>query len=471
MAEPTLLKTKVGARALPPTRARGGRVYLLKWHSVRPMFTSLHLETYRRIRDSFYGWKLVGISLFMLTLSSLVSFQGVGTFVVSLERQFGWSRTVLSGAFALIRVQGAALGPVEGYLIDKFGPRLMVMVGFIVMGVGFVLFSFVQTPWQFYASFVIIGMGAGLGGWLAMIAAVNNWFIRHRALALSIAMSGTHFAGLLVPILALCIEAFGFEVVSLGTGILLIAIAIPVGRLVRNLPEQYGLSPDGDSSPAEAQTASPARRPGDLETDFTTREALRTRAFWCIAIAHIASAVPIVTLSIHLVPKLTDIGLSLSMAGVVVATYTLVALPFQFLSGFLGDKLPKPPLIFVFLTLQAIALLVIAQAQTLAGAFLFAVLFGIAFGGRMPLLFSIRGEYFGRKSFATIMGMSQLPSNFLMIGAPLFAGYMYDTTQSYFVPFTAFGAFTFMGAVLILFAKKPTRERKGQEGASTPRRA
>ena len=185
------------------------------------------------------------------------------------------------------------------------------------------------------------------------------------------------------------------------------------------------------------------------------KEALQTRAFWFIAFAHIASAVPIVTLSIHLVPKLTDIGLSLSMAGVVVATYTVVALPVQFLSGYLGDKLPKPPLIFLFLTLQAVALLVIAQTNTIAGAFLFAVLFGIAFGGRMPLLFSIRGEYFGRKSFATIMGMSQLPSNLLMIGAPLFAGIMYDTTGSYFVPFTFFAGFTFAGAFLILFAKKP----------------
>ena len=193
----------------------------------------------------------------------------------------------------------------------------------------------------------------------------------------------------------------------------------------------------------------------DPEPAFSAREALRTRAFWCIAIAHIASAVPIVTLSIHLVPKLTDIGLSLPMAGVVVATYTIVALPVQFISGYLGDKFPKPPLIFVFLSLQAIALLVIAMTTSIVGAFLFAVLFGVAFGGRMPLLFSIRGEYFGRKSFATIMGMSQLPSNFMMIGAPLFAGYMFDTTGTYFVPFSFFAAFTFLGAFLILFAKKP----------------
>ena len=413
------------------------------------------LNIYRRISGSFYGWKLVGLSFFMLTLSSLVSFQGVGTFVVALERQFGWSRTVLSGAFALTRVQGAALGPIEGLLIDKFGPRLMVMAGFIVMGIGFVLFSFVENAWQFYIAFVVISLGAGLGGWLAMIAAVTNWFIKHRAMALSLGMSGTHVAGLLVPLLALGIEGYGFEKVALGIGVVLLVIAIPAGRLVKNYPEEYGLVPDGETATQESEDPSKPSAPSDPEPAFTVKEALQTRAFWLIAFAHIASAVPIVTLSIHLVPKLTDIGLSLSMAGVVVATYTIVALPFQFLSGYLGDKLPKPPLIFLFLTLQAVALLVIAQTNTIAGAFLFAVLFGIAFGGRMPLLFSIRGEYFGRKSFATIMGMSQLPSNLLMIGAPLFAGIMFDATGSYFVPFTFFAGFTFVGAFLILFAKKP----------------
>ena len=414
-----------------------------------PPFTNI----YKRLSGAFYGWKLVGISFFILTLSSLVSFQGTGTFVVALERHFGWSRTLLSGAFALTRVQGAALGPIEGYLIDKFGPSRMVMAGFLVMGTGFVLFSLVQTAWHFYVAFVVISLGAGLGGWLAMIAAVNNWFIKHRALALSIGMSGTHVAGLLVPFLALSIESYGFQRVALGTGLLLIAIAIPAARLVRNRPEEYGMVPDGEHAAAESEDG--VKDEGEPEPAFTAGEALRTRAFWCIAIAHIASAVPIVTLSIHLVPKLTDIGLSLSMAGVVVATYTVVALPTQFISGYLGDKFPKPPLIFFFLSLQAIALLVIAVTSSVAGAFLFAALFGVAFGGRMPLLFSIRGEYFGRKSFATIMGMSQLPSNFMMIGAPLFAGYMFDTTGTYFVPFSFFAAFTFLGAFLILFAKKP----------------
>ena len=187
---------------------------------------------------------------------------------------------------------------------------------------------------------------------------------------------------------------------------------------------------------------------------------MRTRAFWILTIVHVSSSVSIVTLALHLVPKLTDMGLSLSSAGIVVLTYTAIALPAQFVAGWFADRLPKPPVIFVFLMLQATSILVIAMADTLPMAFVFAALYGVGFGGRIPLLTAIRGEYFGRKAFATIMGLSQFPNNIAMIGAPLFAGYMFDIRGSYFIPFSTFAALNFAGAVLMLFVKKPKIEEQ-----------
>ena len=425
----------------------------------KAMFLSpavVYAKVSKRVHGVFYGWWLTGVVLLVLTLTSLVVFQGLGIFLVALERQFGWSRAALSGAFSLGRAQGALMGPIEGFLIDRFGPRRMVLIGYTVMGIGFILFSFVQELWQFYGAFFVITMGAGLGSWLPMISAVNNWFLRRRALAMSIAMSGTHIGGFLVPAMALGIDSHGFEKVTLGIGIILIAIALPVSRFMRGSPEEYGLLPDGDSAESRSTHSKASPASSTPEADFTVRQALRTRAFWCIATAHIASAVPLVTIAIHLVPKLTDPpGLSLSMAGVVVATFTATALPAQFLAGYLGDRLPKPRLISGFLVLQGVSLVMIATTDAIHWAFIFAALFGIAFGGRLPLLFSIRGDYFGRKAFATITGISQFPSNLLMIVAPLFAGYMFDKTQSYFVPFITIAGISFLGSVLILLAKKP----------------
>lgn len=395
----------------------------------------------------------------MLTLMSLTVFQGLGTILVALERQFGWSRTALSGAFSLARVEGAILGPIEGVLVDRVGTRRMVLIGYILMGLGFIWLGLVDNLLEFYAAFIIITLGSGLGGWLAIIAMINNWFNRRRSFAMASAMSGIHLGGLLVPLLAYGIETLEFRGASFVIGLFLLAIVGPATKLIRNHPEDMNLRPDGDSSnhadPNENTVRSESHEIQANEPDFTVLEALRTPVFWILTITQVSSSVAIVTLALHLVPRLTDMGMTLSGAGTVVLAYTLIALPSQFVSGYFADRLPKPLMISIFTTFQGIGIMVIAFANTVTLALLFAVLYGIGFGGRIPLNTAIRGEYFGRKAFATIMGVSQFPMNIGMIGAPLFAGYMFDTTASYTIPFSVFAILTFFGAVLMLFVRKP----------------
>ncbi len=425
----------------------------------------------------FYGWWLVGLASFMLTLMSLTVFQGLGTMLVALERQYGWSRTALSGAFSLARVEGAILGPIEGVLVDRMGTRRMVLIGYTMMGLGFIWLSQIDylgslgllrafLPFEFlderlihfYGSYMFVSLGSGLGGWLALIAMVNNWFNRRRSFAMASAMSGIHLGGLLVPVLGLAIQRFGLDRVAMGIGLLLLLVALPSAKIIRNRPEDMGLAPDGDSDAGQTDKAGdgpPVSRVDDDEPDFTALEAIKTPAFWMLTIAQVASSVAIVTLALHLVPKLTDTGMSLSEAGLVVLTYTIVALHAQFVSGYLADRLPKTLMIAFFLAFQGLGILVIALFDSVVMAYLFALMYGIGFGGRSPLTTAIRGEYFGRKAFATIMGISQLPMNIAMIFAPLFAGYMFDTTGSYIVPFALFAALSFMGAILMLFVRKP----------------
>ena len=403
----------------------------------------------------FYGWWLVGVAAFLLTLMSLTVFQGLGTILVALERQFGWSRTALSGAFSLARVEGAILGPIEGFLVDRVGTQKMVLIGYILMGLGFLWLGQVKTLWAFYASFMTITLGSGLGGWLAIIAMVNNWFTRQRSFAMASAMSGIHFGGLLVPLLALGIETFEFHGAATIIGVFLLIVVGPAEKVIRNRPEDMGLQPDGDSEILSESVLTEVEEP-----DFTAGQALRTPAFWILTIMQVASSVAIVTLALHLVPKLTDMGMTLTGAGTVVLTYTIVALPSQFLSGYFADRLPKTLMIAIFLAIQGVAITIIAFADSVLLAYIFALLYGIGFGGRNPLTTAIRGEYFGRKAFATIMGISQFPMNIGMIGAPLFAGYMFDTTNSYTVPFSVFAILTFFGAFLMLFVKKPQKSTK-----------
>ncbi len=425
------------------------------------------------LRGVFYGWYLVGVASMMLTLMSLTVFQSTGTYFVALNREFGWSRTILSGGFAFSRIQSAAIGPIEGYLIDRFGNRTMFVIGFTMMGGGFLLLSQLREgvvlldalPFsavvQYYLAMGVITIGSSLGGWLTMMSMVNNWFSRQRSFAMATAMSGIHFGGFLVPALAFFIDNAGFRPSMMFVGVLVVAIVVPVAMIMRNNPEDYGMTPDGDpprrtaTDGQEVETgSSPDSQPED-EPEYTAWQALKTPAFWVLTITHMSSTLSLVALSVHLSPKLTDAGMSLTGAGVVIFAYTLIALPMQFLSGYVADRMSKPPLICLFLLTQAVALVVIAYAENVFMAYLFALLWGIAFGGRGPLLTSIRGDYFGRKAFATIMGISQLPTSIIMVITPLYAGYVFDVTGSYFIPFISFAFCALAGAVLIMFARRP----------------
>ena len=393
----------------------------------------------------------------MLMLMSTTVFQGVGTFFVALERTFGWNRTTLSGAFALSRAEGALLGPLEGFLVDRLGTRKMVIVGYLIMGLGFIFYSQIQTVWHFYVAYIAISLGSGVGGWIAFVTLINNWFSRRRALAMSIAVSGIQLGGFLVPLMAWGIESHGFRMTALGIGIVLIVVAVPASRFVRNLPEDVGSLPDGAPirRTVGASGSSTQSDSGDVP-DMTPRQALKTVSFWVIAVARLTSVVSIVSLSVHLVPKLTDSGISLITANFVVTLYTFVAFLTGFLAGYLADRSSKVIVLFVCMLLQALAMGILTFTDTLPMAVVFAVLWGAGFGGRVPLLTAIVGDYFGRRHFGSILGMNMVPSNIAMIFAPLFAGFMFDLRQSYVIPFATFTIMGFIGAFVILLARQPS---------------
>ena len=416
----------------------------------------------RQSQGVFYGWYLVGISSFMLMLMSTTVFQGIGTFFVALERNFGWNRTTLSGAFALSRVEGALLGPLEGFLVDRLGTRKMVVIGYLVMGLGFVYYSQIQSVWQFYAAYLAISLGSGVGGWIAFVTLINNWFPRRGALAMSIAVSGIQLGGFLLPLLAWGIENHDFRLTALAIGVVLILVAVPASLFIRNRPEDVGMSPDGAPlRRASAASGEAEQVDAEDEVDLTPRQALKTVAFWVIAIARMTSVVSIVTLSVHLVPKLTDSGISLITANFVVTLYTFVAFLSGFVAGYIADRTSKVIVLFVCMLLQALAMAVLTVTDTLPMAWVFAVLWGAGFGGRVPLLTSIVGEFFGRKHFGSILGINMVPSNIVMIFAPLFAGFMFDLRQSYFIPFATFTVMGFVGAFVILLARLPSGGQAG----------
>jgi len=414
----------------------------------------------------FYGWWLVGLAVFTMTVIITPMFKGLGFFFVGLEQTFGWKRDKLSIPFTFARAEGALLGPVEGYMVDRLGPRKTVIFGLLLLSIGFLAFSYVQNFTQFFIAFLVITAGGGFGGFMPFIAAVNSWFRHKRAKAMAFAMLGISLGGLVSPLLGWGVEEYGWRMIAKGFGFAIAVMAIPIGRMVRDRPEDYGLLPDGDSPLftrilqwlGKGSSSSGNQQVEQAEVSSTVKNALKTRGFWLVATCHGLSAMAPVTLSIHMVPALVDAGWSLTAAGTVLFVEAAATALFQFSVGLFGDKVRKEPAITVMISLQALGVLIfalgLANEHTLT-IFAGIALYGGGFGARIPLITSIRGDYFGRNNFGTIMGVSQVPMNAIMFGAPLAAGWLYETFKSYTVPFVALAVLNLLGGLIMLWSRHP----------------
>ena len=380
-----------------------------------------------RYRGIFYGWKLVGVVILVTALSGGTIWSGVGVWVKALELQFGWSRTQLTGAFSLAQLEGSVMGPIMGYLVDRLGPKLMVLLGLTIIGLGFMVFSRTTDLVTFYVAYALITLGTSAGVWLPLMAVINRWFNRKRGRAMAVAGEGFALGGLLiVPALAWAVDPghVGWSRTALVIGATFLVLAWPISRSIRVRPEDYGERADGDpvqdppAGPATTQDSPGRRAKEDSPPDFTARQAIRTRAFWLITFGHALSVMLIGTLTVHMVPMLTDQGLSLQSAAFLWSVLMGVTAVFQLVGGYLGDRMSVNVAIFGFTAIQTIGFLIAAFVNSVAMAVLFAVVYGIGFGGRAPLTTAIRGEYFGKRAFATITGISMAPLSALLVAGP-----------------------------------------------------
>ena len=425
---------------------------------------------------------MVSAALFVNGMSSGPVWSGVGVWIKALELQFGWSRAQLTGAFSMAQLEGSIIGPLMGYMIDRLGSRRMVLIGMVITGLGFLIFSRTTNIYTFYVSYGLIMLGTAAGTWLPYMSVVNRWFVRKRGMAMAIAAEGSPLGGLvLVPILAWAVTPgnHGWSVTAQWIGVVFLCLAWPMSWLIRERPEDHGVLPDGDPPhrvvreevrPEDRPEVRPAGRPAATgELNFTARQAIRTHAFWLITFGHACSTILFATLTVHLVPMLTDQGLSLQMAAYVFSVVMGSAAIFQLIGGYVGDRIPINRAIAIFGFIQAGGFLMAVLVHSLPMAMLFAVVFGAGFGGRNPLTTAIRGDYFGKNAFATITGISSAPMYAFMLAAPLFAAFLFDATASYTLAFLIIGSLGMMSGVLFLMAKKPTSLPSEKRASTTPR--
>ncbi len=407
----------------------------------------------------FYGWRIVGAAGGLQFLQSALMHQAFGAYVAMLSDEKGWSKTALSGAAALQSVESALLGPLLGWFVDRFGARGMVRLGTLLFGLGMIMLSRIDSLAGFYAAVVLIAVGTSVGGYFPLTVAIVHWFERQRARALSSMSFGLALGGTVVPLVAWAMQTWGWRATALGSGLLVIIVGWPLASLVYGKPQDRGETVDGLPAPVPPD---PKQAPGAAVSEastrqgFTVAEALRTRAFWLLGMGHSFALLVVTAVSVHAITHMKEsLGYSLAEASIVITVMTIAQGGGVLLSWTLGDRYDKRRLAAATMLMHGGGLLMLtfASGPLMLGAF--ALLHGVAWGLRGPLMQAIRADYFGRHAIGMILGLSTVLLAVGQIGGPMIAGMMADLTGDYRAGFTLLALLAGLGSLFFVLARKP----------------
>ena len=405
----------------------------------------------------FFGWRIVVAAAGLQCLQAGLLHSAFGAYVAVLVDERGWSKTALSGAAALQSLEAAVLGPLLGWLIDRWGARRMILAGVMIFALGFMALSRIDSLQGFYGAIIVIAIGASLSGYFPLTVAVVQWFERQRARALSAMGFGLAAGGLAVPAVAWFMQTFGWRATAFCSGLLLLVVGVPLAMAIKSRPEDHGQTPDG-LPPAAPLAADAGGRspPPAAQREFTARQALRTRAFWLLALGHGVALLVVTAVNVHAITHLKQqLGYSVAQASFFITLMTAGQAGGVGLGYLLGDRFEKRYVAAWCMVAHASGLLMLTYATGPVMLCAFAALHGVAWGLRGPFMQAIRADYFGRNAIGMIMGLSAAVIALGQIAGPLVAGAFADAFGNYRLGFTLLALTTGAGALLFILARKP----------------
>ena len=405
----------------------------------------------RGVPKIYYGWRMAAAGAGLQFLVSALLVQAFGAYVAVLSAEFGWSRTALAGGAAIQSLEGALIGPVLGWLVDRLGPRAVVRAGVVIFALGFLAFSTVETIPGFYAAVTLIAVGASMSGYFPLSVCLMHFFERRRARALSLMSLGLAAGGLALPLLSWSIAAFGWRATCVGAAGVILVLGWPLASILRRHPSEVGQEVDGEPRPVETPVPAATWKEG-----LTAAQAVRTRAFWLLAVGHGLALLVVTAVNVHAISHMKqELGYSLPQASFIITLMTIAQGAGMLLGAAVGDRWSKRHIAALCMLAHMVGLLMLAYAVHVSMLIVFAVLHGMAWGLRGPLMQALRADFFGVREIGMIMGLSAVVISIGQVVGPLVAGAVYDWTGHYQVGFLVLALLAGGGSVMFLRARPP----------------
>ncbi len=403
----------------------------------------------------FYGWTIVGVLCVFGAVGVGLAGANFALFILPMSRELGWSSSTFGWAFFLRFLMILAAGPLIGRLIDLRGPRLPVVGALLLTGGAVLWLSRVAAVWELMAAFMLIGLvGMGRANDLQAGAPVAKWFMRRRGLAMGIALAGTPLGvAVYYPLTQWLIDGVGWRgalTILAASGL---AVAAPLGLLLRRQPEDVGLLPDGDTPTSAAgpgRARATARAADGAERSLTRREAMRTRRFWLMLGGFTAMTYGLSTLTIFRVPHFVERGLDPTLVAAAIAVDAVIAVAASILLGRMLDRAPLWAVLVGGITVGALCAVGLLLAGNVFWLFAANIFYALGFQSTHVAQSVMWADHFGRRHQGDLRGFT-IPVT-VGIGALAFpvTGYLRDAAGTYTPAwFASIAALGVAGALLL----------------------
>lgn len=410
----------------------------------------------------FYGWVITGLVSLNLAMAYGAQYS-FGVLFPSLIEEFKWNRQSLSGAFSLYTFMYSVLGVILGRWTDRFGPRIILLLGSAFLGMGIGLISLVNAPWHLY---VVYGLLASWGMSATYITAspiIVKWFIAQRGLAVGLAQSGLGIGIIIIPpITGALIAALGWRPTCVILGAAVFIVLCATSFFLIGYPEKIGLLPDGRQKIMSGKSSSAARSEETYEAiykevNWSAAEAIHTRSFWVLTALFFCAWLFVFLPLVHLVVFAMDIGLSRESALISLSILGGSSTLGRLITGYISDRIGRKQALAITICMQVFSWFWIMGTSTSWMLFLFAVVFGFSYGGVSAVFPAIIGDHFGRLKAASVIGAIFTLAGTAAAFGPLFAGYIHDVTHNYQMAFLCGALSNLLSLVLLIFSKPPER--------------